>query len=232
MAVDESGFVPSRRDLLIGGSALLAAGTAFARMPRNPMMSIGAGQLDKIVPLRVGAWNYETASGLVLPPPDQLARLLYDQQLTRTYSAPEQLPVMLLMAYGSSQGGMLQIHRPEICYPASGFRLSETRVTTIPLDKGHSVAARSFTGSSDTRNEQVLYWTRIGDMLATSWGGQRIAVVRHNLEGSIPDGLLVRLSTVSDDAAQSQATLKLFARTMLAELPLARQRMLIGSAAG
>lgn len=233
MAADDMpNLMPSRRDLLIGGSALLAAGTAYARMPRRPMMSIADGQLDKIVPLKIGDWTYETASGLVLPPPDQLARLLYDQQLTRSYSAPDQPPVMLLMAYGSSQGGMLQIHRPEICYPASGFRLSETSVTEIPLSGGHAVAARQFTGSSDTRTEQVLYWTRIGERLATSWSGQRVAVIRQNLAGSIPDGLLVRLSMVSNDAAQSQATMKSFAKTMLEALPLAKRRMLIANAGG
>lgn len=232
MADDRARILPSRRDLLVGGATLAAAGVAYARMPRRALMSIGKDQLDKIVPLRVGDWTYETASGLVLPPPDQLARLLYDQQLTRTYSAPNALPVMLLMAYGSSQGGMLQIHRPEICYPASGFRLTETRVTSIPLEGGHAVASRSFTGRSDTRTEQVLYWTRIGNMLATSWSGQRVAVVRNNLAGWVPDGLLVRLSTVSDDADKSQETLKQFARTMLIGMPATKRRMLVGDAAG
>jgi len=232
MVDDTPKLIPSRRDLLVGGAALVAAGTAYSRMPRRPVMLIGHDQLDKIVPLRIGGWSYETASGLVLPPPDQLARLLYDQQVTRSYSSPDQLPVMLLMAYGSSQGGMLQIHRPEICYPASGFHLTETRITSIPLANGHSLASRSFSANSDTRVEQVLYWTRIGDMVPTSWSGQRVAVIRSNLTGSIPDGLLVRLSTVSADPVQAQATLKLFATTMLNAMPVPAQRMLIGPLAG
>jgi|KBSSwiStaDraftv2_1062776.scaffolds.fasta_scaffold579787_1 EpsI family protein len=233
MAADDTrNLLPSRRDLIVGGAALAAAGIAYARMPRRPILMIGKDQLDKIVPLRIGDWSYETASGLVLPPPDQLARLLYDQQLTRSYASPHHLPVMLLMAYGSSQGGMLQIHRPEICYPASGFRLTETRVTSIPLGGGRAVASRSFTGNSDTRTEQVLYWTRIGDLLPTSWTAQRLAAIRSNLAGSIPDGLLVRFSTVSNDAEQAQQTLKLFARAMLEEMTPATRRMLIGPAAG
>ena len=223
---------PNRRDFLVGGAALVAAGTAYARMPRRPTMMIGKDQLDKLVPLKIDNWNYEMASGLVLPPPDQLARLLYDQQVTRSYSSPDQLPVMLLMAYGSSQGGMLQIHRPEICYPASGFHLTETEVTRIPLPGGRRVPSRSFTASSDTRVEQVLYWTRIGNVVPTSWSGQRVAVIRSNLAGSIPDGLLVRLSTVSNDAAQAQATLKKFAAEMLSAMPVASRNMLIGPGTG
>jgi EpsI family protein len=224
-----SDLVPSRRDLLVGGAALLAAGTAWARMPDKPILMIGKDQLDRIVPLRIGPWTYASASGLVLPPPDQLARLLYDQQVARTYSAPQAPDVMLLMAYGSSQGGMLQIHRPEICYPASGFSLSETQVTTIGTHEGHQIAARSFIGKSDTRVEHVLYWTRIGDYLPTSWTAQRLAVVRANLEGRIPDGLLVRLSTNVGDPEQAEVLLKTFAADMLGAMPPARQRMLIGS---
>jgi EpsI family protein len=225
-------LMPSRRDLLIGGTALAAAGVAFARTPRHPMMLIGKDQLEKIVPLKVDNWTYETTSGLVLPPPDQLARLLYDQQVARSYTSPDQLPVMLLLAYGSSQGGMLQIHRPEICYPASGFHLSETQVTSIPLAAKRDVAARSFIASGDTRVEQVLYWTRIGEMVPTSWTDQRLAVIRANLRGQIPDGLLVRLSTVSSDTAHAQETLKKFARAMLESMPLAQRHMLIGPDAG
>ncbi len=226
------GFAPSRRDLLVGGAALAAAATAAARMPRRTIIRIGKDQLDHIIPLRVGSWSYESASGFVLPPPDQMARLLYDQQLTRSYSAPDQLPVMLLLAYGSSQGGMLQIHRPEICYPASGFHLSETRVSAVPLDRTHVVPCRSFVATSDTRTEQVLYWTRIGDLVPTSWTGQRLAVIRNNLAGFIPDGLLVRLSTVASDPLAAQRTLQAFARTLLNGSSPRIRRMLIGAAAG
>jgi EpsI family protein len=232
MSAEREGFLPSRRDLLIGGASLAAAGAAYARMPHDPMMLIGKDQLDKIIPLKVGGWAFDTTSGLVLPPPDQLARLLYDQQVARSYASPDDLPVMLLLAYGSSQSGMLQIHRPEICYPASGFRLTETQVTSIPLSGDRAVPSRSFTANSDTRVEQVLYWTRIGELVPTSWWGQRLAVVRANLHGAIPDGLLVRLSTVSTDANQAQATLKKFARAMLEAMPAATRRMLVGPVAG
>lgn len=220
---------PNRRELLLGGAALTAAGIAYARIPRRRTTLIVNGQLDRLVPLTIGPWRYESASGLVLPPPDQLAQLLYSQQLSRYYTAEEGLPIMLVMAYGSSQSGMLQIHRPEICYPAGGFRLSETIRANMVLASGRAIPVRQFTATSDARVEQLLYWTRIGDMLPSSWAQQRIAVMRANLDGYIPDGLLVRISTITQNAAEGQAAVRRFGKAMLAAVGPLGQRLLIGS---
>jgi EpsI family protein len=224
-------LLPNRRQLLLGGLATAAAATAWAGKPHTEQKFVPDGALEKIIPETIGDWTYGTASGLILPPPDQLARLLYSQQVARTYVAPDLPPVMLLLAYGSSQGGMLQIHRPEICYPASGFGLSDIAETNIALGGGRELPARRFTARSDARVEQVLYWTRIGDYLPVTWSAQRIAVMRSNLAGYIPDGLLVRASIMVDDATQAQAILSDFVRSMLSAMPAPRRHMLVGNAA-
>lgn len=223
---------PSRRDLIFGGATLCAGAVAFARMPRKRIKMIGDNQLDQIVPDRIGSWSYNSNAGIVQPPPDQLQQLLYSQQVARTYDSSDLLPVMLLMAYGSSQSGMLQIHRPEICYPASGFKLTETRAETLNLPGRPPIPVRRFEAQSDTRVEHVLYWTRIGNLLPSSWTEQRIAVMRSNLEGFVPDGLLVRMSVVSQNAAQAQQMIEQFARDMLNSVGPKGRAMLIGPAAG
>lgn len=223
----QASAMPGRRDVLMGGAMALAAGVAYTRMPHAHAPLIPADRLNAAVPLRFGGWSYESASGLVLPPPDQLAKLLYDTQVTRTYASDIDLPVMLLMAYGSTQSGALQIHRPEICYPASGFRLSRTNEASLPIGGGHALPVRRFSAASDTRAEQVLYWTRIGRDLPVSWAAQRWAVVRSNLRGEIPDGLLVRLSVMTRDEAGGQAVLQRFAASLLAAVTPAARRMLI-----
>jgi EpsI family protein len=224
-------MLPSRRELLLGGLAAGAAATAWAGQPRTEQKFVPDGALEKIIPETIGDWTYGTASGLILPPPDQLARLLYSQQVARTYVSPDLPPVMLLLAYGSSQGGMLQIHRPEICYPASGFALSDVAETGVDLGAGRQLPARRFTARSDARIEQVLYWTRIGDYLPVTWTAQRLAVMRSNLAGYIPDGLLVRASIMVDDAAQAQTILAEFVRAMLHAMPTPRRHMLVGNVA-
>lgn len=220
-------WTPTRRDLLFGGALAAAGGIAYARVPRRQYRLIAPGQIERLVPLRLGGWHFQAASGIVLPPPDQLAHLLYDTQLTRTYESATDLPVMLLIAYGSSQSGMLQIHRPETCYPASGFRLTATATAMLPVGGGIDIPVRRFSASSDTRVEQVLYWTRIGNALPVSWAAQRMAVVRSNLHGFVPDGLLVRLSAITGDVEAGQAALERFARVLVDALGR-RRRLLIG----
>ena len=55
-----------------------------------------------------------------------------------------------------------------------------------------------------------------------------VAVFRQNLEGLIPDGLLVRISAVTTDRALAEATVKRFAATMIAAEPPAGKRLLLG----
>lgn len=219
---------PSRRDIIFGGAMAATAGAAWARAPRNRIASIRPGELEKLIPMNVGPWHNEPASGIVLPPPDALAKLLYDQQLSRSYVADNEMPVMLVIAYGSSQGGALQVHRPEICYPASGFKLTDTILHPLPIRPGDTLPARSFTAASDTRTEQVLYFTRIGDDMPTGWTAQRMAIMRSNLAGDIPDGMLFRVSTIHPNEALAMRTMERFVRTMMTQINPHVRRKLLG----
>ncbi|HWW64859.1 MAG TPA: EpsI family protein [Sphingomonadaceae bacterium] len=225
---DRKTFLPSRRDIMFGGSLAAASAIAYARTPRVAEMAIHDDELEKIIPYKIGKWTFQTASGLVLPPPDQLAEQLYSQQLTRVYATSNMPAVMLLIAYGNSQNGMLQLHRPEVCYPAGGYTLSDSEVLDVPLHQGGAIPTRRFTAVSATRVEQLLYWTRIGDMLPISWTAQRWAVVENNLAGVIPDGVLVRLSTISMAPEDSNRVLSQFAATMIDSVGPRGRRLLIG----
>lgn len=223
--------VLGRRDVVFGGLLAATGAVAYARTPRFPDVAIRDGELDKLIPLAIGPWRFRTESGLVLPPPDQLVDQLYSQQVARAYEPVDDAsiaPVMLMVAYGSSQSGMLQVHRPEVCYPASGFALSPTLAVDIDVVAGRRVPANYFTATRDLRTERVLYWTRVGDALPRSWTEQRLAVMSSNLRRRIPDGVLVRLSTIGGDEATAKVTLDRFAATMLADLPPRGRRVLIG----
>ena len=191
----------SRRHLLIGGlfAGVTIAGAALK--PRVVAPRLKPGTIERWMPARIGPWTSADASGVVLPPPDELADRLYDTVVTRVYEAPGREPVMLLLAYSSTQDGMLQVHRPEFCYRAGGFGLGPTTNVEIADARGTQFGANSFVASGQDRVERVLYWTRIGESLPQSWSGQHAAVMKANLHGLVPDGLLARVSCTAPGAA-------------------------------
>lgn len=187
-----------RRKVLLGLGLAGCAGTALARQPVPDRPAIETGALERMIPVRIGEFAFDTTSGLVLPPPDALVDRLYDNLITRTYTRTDGKIAMLLVAYNNRQDGVLQIHRPEVCYPAGGFSLSATRAIDTPLLSGPPLPSQAFVATSELRTETVLYWTRVGEDFPRRWLEQRIAVARENLKGVIPDGVLVRVSTLSD----------------------------------
>ena len=215
-----------RRKVLLGLLFCSAAGLAAARQPNKHVDYLGKDKLDALVPKTIGAWKFVAASGLVVPPNDQLSRALYSNLLTRVYSDGQNPPVMLLVAQSGSQTGVLQIHRPETCYTAGGYHISA--VTPQPIQVGSFIVpANSMNASVDGVIEHVIYWTRVGDRMPASWRQQRLAVAEQNIRGIIPDAILVRVSTVTDDANSARATLQAFVRALVGSLPPNRRDVFI-----
>jgi EpsI family protein len=215
-----------RRKVLLGLLFCSAAGLAALRQPNKHLDYLGSEKLDHLVPKTIGQWKFVAASGLVVPPNDQLSRALYSNLLTRVYADGQNPPVMLLVAQSGSQTGVLQIHRPETCYTAGGYHISV--VTPQPIQVGSTmVPANQMDASVDGVTEHVIYWTRVGNRMPASWKQQRLAVAEQNLQGVIPDAILVRVSTVRDDAEGARATLQAFVSAMIDSLPPDRRSVFI-----
>ena len=219
----------SRRHIIMGLGMLGVAGIASQRLPQTSAKPIESKKFDAMIPRKIGIWEVYTSSEFVMPPPDAMTERLYDNLVTRAYVSPDKPPVLMLIAYNNSQDGVLQVHRPEVCYPVAGYKLTETQILEIPTTTTRPLRVRSFTANAPTRTEHVLYWTRVGPHMPTSWAEQRWAVIEENLKKIEPDGMMVRLSVVSDDAAQSLATMKSFAKDFSGTLPMASRQLLFGA---
>ena len=203
-----------RRKFLLGLLLCGAAGVAVWRQPHVRLDYMGNRKLDELVPKSIGRWTFVAASGLVVPPEDQLANAIYSQTLTRVYSDGVNSPVMLLIAQSGRETGFLQIHRPETCYTAGGYRISA--VTPHPVRVGSKIVqANRMDASAGGPTEHVIYWTRLGDQMPGSWREQKLAVAEQNLEGIIPDAILVRISVVDNDADAALSMIDDFIRAML-----------------
>jgi len=215
-----------RRKVLLGLLFGSAAAVAAWRQPSRSLDYLGREKLDHLVPKTIGQWKFVAASGLVVPPEDQLSRTLYSELLTRVYSDDQGPPVMLLIAQSAGQTGILQVHRPETCYPASGFAISPVTQHDIQLGKLR-LQTNTLSATNEDTTEQIIYWTRVGDHVPTSWKQQKLAVAEDNLRGIIPDAVLVRISVVNNDVAAARATLDAFARSLIASLPASRRSVLV-----
>jgi EpsI family protein len=217
-----------RRDLVLGLPLLAAAGGAYALTPRRRMNLLGDGRFEDLVPKAFGGWEVTPSNAFILPKREgSLADQLYDQQLSRLYTGEGRLPVMLVIAYGSTQSDVLQLHRPEVCYTAIGFEITASRRVDLPVG-GATIPMRALTATATDRVEPILYWTRLGDRLPTSNNEQRLMKLRTEMEGYIADGVLVRLSTVGEPDADTFARLEDFARELLLAVDPAALPALVG----
>jgi EpsI family protein len=223
-------FSLSRRKVLLGLGMAAASGTAFARMPTPNRPPIKDDKFESFIPNVVGPWQFVTESGVVLPPQDALSDRLYDDLVTRVYADGAGRTVMFLIAYNNRQDGVLQIHRPEICYPAGGYQLSPTRDVDLPIGGNRVLPANAFLASGRDRDEAVLYWTRVGTDFPRRWSSQRLSVIRANLQGIVPDGLLVRASTFGSDMTTELAVLKSFMAELIGAASPDLRAVLLGSA--
>ena len=217
----------SRRNMLLGAVLAGASGFAYARQPAIAHAVVPEKEFESWVPPKFGNWTTVSQSGVVLPPPDTLRDRLYDNLVTRVYVAPDLPAVMLLLAYNNAQDGVLQVHRPEVCYPVGGFELSATREIMLNAS-GQAVPANMFTASAPGRVEQVAYFTRLGTVYPRKWIEQRVAVMRANLAGEIPDGMMMRVSALGIDQREAQPLLAAFAGQFIENSNPRMQRLLLG----
>ena len=222
----KKGFVLTRRKFALGLTFAAASGVAAARQPTRHVDFLGKNKLDQLLPEQLGNWKFVSTSGLVVPPEDQLARAIYSQLLTRVYEHRNGTRIMLLVAQSSAQTGILQIHRPEFCYTAGGYRLSDTEPHVVNLPSG-PLPVQSISATREAITEQLVYWTRIGAHLPKSWPQQRMAVAIDNLRGLIPDAVMVRISTLSSDKAAALATIDEFVNALMGSVAPQMRRVLI-----
>jgi EpsI family protein len=213
-----------RRDLLIGGGSLAAAGLSVALKPRHHVSLLGGVQLNEIVPTTVGDWHSKNVSDL-LDAKDEgsLMNKLYGQTVERIYQNTQTQSEM--------QSNDLQLHRPEVCYPAFGFEIVSAQLISIPLSPGFSLPAKMLLAHSPSRDETIVYWSRLGNFLPTNGGEQRLDRLRTTLAGYVADGLLARFSMTSSGEEEARIQIQQFIQQLFLAVPPNHLPALVGTAA-
>lgn len=208
--------MPTRRELILAG--ILAAGGA-AGIALGP---VGAGRRNRTdgptiagqLPKRVAGWTGQTTVDAILPPDDGLTDQTYGEVVIRRFVDGRSPPITLVIAQDAMQGFASQLHRPETCYPASGFRITRQENYELQAD-GRRIPAGFLEAERGSRRDAVLYWTRLGDSFPQDIWQQRAAIIKGALTGSGTRGLLVRFSQRVNDASRDRGQLAAFAVELL-----------------
>lgn len=188
----------SLRNCLMMAFMLVSAGlgaalkpTVFTADERPPI------DLKAMVPTSFGDWREQlnVTAQIIDPTQKETLDRIYSQILTRTFVNSDGYRVMLSMAYGKNQSKSLELHLPDVCYPAQGFSVNETKKTTLNL-LGQPIAATRLETNFGQRYEPLTYWTLVGDTITKSAFEKRLIEMRYAVTGRIPDGILVRISSI------------------------------------
>lgn len=212
----------------IGALMVTSAALAMALKPSERMAEeLPPIALEQIVPRQFGDWHIDDSIVPVSVSADVQARLdeIYSQTLSRTYANAEGQRIMLSIAYGADQSGDgSQVHRPEFCYTAQGFQLLSSRVGQLVTEYG-VLPVRRLLAVQGLRNEPITYWITIGNQATLPGVQRKLSQLRYGLTGVVPDGMLVRVSSINDNTESAYELQAEFVRDLLANMePQARAR--------
>jgi EpsI family protein len=218
-------------NLVLACVALLgAAALAYAITPHRLMARThDVFDIDAHIPHAFGDWSPLPGVQAIKPPPDGLEAQIYNQEVSRAFVDKEGHAVMLMIAYGESQSDRLQLHHPEVCYTAQGFRVTRPVTSKFqwsslspPIPLTRLVATR------EGRIEPISYWMRVGyDVANTNWARQGLKL-QYGLRGWIPDGALLRVSTIGLPADVGFKVEEKFISDLLSALPPETRAFMIG----
>lgn len=190
-------------------------------------------ELETLFPKAFGDWREDDRMPVQLIAPDTQAMLnkLYNQTLSRTYINPKGDRIMLSVAYGGDQSDATRAHRPEVCYPAQGFQLNERQDSTIAL-ADRSLRVRRLVTQLGGRVEPLTYWITVGERITISGTEQKLAQLSYSTRGVVPDGMLVRVSSIDRDSGKAFMVQQGFIAALALAIPGAQQAQVIGRRAG
>lgn len=194
---------------------------------------IGSPQFEQVVPKNFGDWIEVTEannSTVVNPEVQEAVNNLYTQVVSRVYEQKTTgRRIILSLAYGDNQTFSKQLHRPESCYSSQGFKINNLYEENINVINRPMMVNR-MNANIGSRVEQVTYWIRIGDrVISGPPTALNLARLEMGLKGYVTDGLLFRVSELTEDDNLSHPFQDQFINDFLHALSPNQQDMLIGT---
>lgn len=223
--------VLQRRALCLLMMMMLAALLAWSARPTVRLADQGVAlDLEALVPHQFSGWELDErqSAAVVNPQTGEMQSRIYQQVLSRTYiQRSTGRSVMLSIAYGENQSRSNDLHVPDVCYPASGFRLEQSRQGTIRFAH-NEIPVRRLIAQRLQRREPLTYWTIIGDQIAAGSIETKLLALSYGLRGTVPDGMIVRVSSLGLGDDEAFVLQQEFVEALLGSLPAEGRKRLAG----
>jgi EpsI family protein len=213
-------------------AALLMVTSVFVTAAITPTTRLseilGPVDLERSIPRSFATWQLDPHqfTAVVNPQQEELLGKLYSQTLSRTYIDEKGRRVMLSIAYGEDQRDSMQVHKPEICYPAQGFMVLKKSAAGVPIESSTLPVSRLETVLADRRYEPVTYWVVLASEVSTGGTAKKLEEMKYGLRGVIPDGLIFRVSTIGRDTEAGFRVQESFLQDLLSSMaPETRKRI-------
>lgn len=182
---------------------LAAAAGAYYLTPTIKMAEQHNYNFEAMIPTQFGEWQLEPDQGVVELPAElqESLKKSYTAILSRTYKNKAGERVMLSIAYGAEQSDAMGVHRPDVCYPAQGFSIANKELTQLTLNN-KTIPVNRMVATQGTRIEPLTYWTLLGNVVTKDAREHKIEQIKYGLGGTIPDGLIFRVSSLGSDASE------------------------------
>lgn len=210
----------TRQTLSISVAMLTSIGLAWAIAPHIMLAHQRArSHLNTILPMQFGDWRAEKSTARIVSPElKATVRRIYSQTLARIYVNRSNEMIMLSVAYGRDQDGELHVHLPQDCYRSQGFAISNVSQHKLATPYG-TIPVSRMVATLGTRVEPVTYWVVIGNKATDTQWTMRKAELAYAMIRVIPDGMLVRVSTIARDPRKAYALEQQFTDAMMLAIP-------------
>lgn len=212
-------FNPSK--LLLGLAMIVAAGLTVAITPTLHIADkLPPVNLETMIPKQFGDWTLDEKIVYQQISPDLKSALdkIYTVVLTRTYTSSRGYRIMLSVPYGKDQTDGLSAHDPEGCYPAQGLQIMSKSEEVLSTSSG-DIPVHRMEASGGGRHELVTYWFTMGNHAVSSEWDRKKQQMHYAFRGEIPDGMLVRVSSIDADTKDAYRIQGLFIDALVKALP-------------
>lgn len=198
-------------------SVVLLALTLFGVQAATRSHSTASAQPDwSMVPLFFGNWAGQEATFDPVYGTDPS-----DTHLLRVYSRPGEPPVIVYVGFYENLATILEVHTPELCYPAQGWNIRALEGSgSNAAFRGQVISAKKIEAEKNGTRRMVTWWYNAGSKPFETRIRYVYGMLMMSTVTGRRDGSLVRLETpiVNAEEHAANARLEEFQKSFLPSL--------------